>query len=149
MRHYLFRGFSLIEMVIVVAIIAIIAAIAMPNYQSYVLRTNRAVGKAELMKVASRQEQYFVNNKTYTNDLTQLGYPATYYLNDNGGSQASSSGSIYQITLATANGGLEYTVTATPRGRQTKDTDCGTLAVDEQGKKYQNNGSTAATDKCW
>ncbi len=146
-RHFLIKGFSLIEMIIVVAIIAIIAAIALPSYEGYILRTNRAVGKAEVMKVAARQEQYFVNNKSYTTDLTQLGYPSTYYVTDNGDAQSGSSGSIYRITLA-ADTAFDYTVTATPQGRQTKDSDCGAVAVDEQGKKYQNGGS-AATDKCW
>ena len=58
-------GFSLIELIIVVAIIGILTSIALPQYSLYVIRANKAAAKAVLIEIASRQEQYVVQNLGY------------------------------------------------------------------------------------
>lgn len=50
------RGFTLIELIIVVAIIAVLATIAIPQYQSYVLRTQLSRGYAELTQLKKAAE---------------------------------------------------------------------------------------------
>lgn len=66
-------GFSLIELIVTVAIIGILMAIAMPSYNQYLIRANKAAAKAVLMEVASRQEQYMMNAGSY-GTLAQLNY---------------------------------------------------------------------------
>lgn len=58
-------GFSLVELIIVAAILGILTSIALPQYSLYVIRSNKAAAKAVLMEIASRQEQYVVQNLGY------------------------------------------------------------------------------------
>lgn len=144
------KGFTLIEVMIVVAIIAILVGIALPNYREYVLRSNRAVAKGAILEVASRQEQYFLNNRSYTNLLTDLGYTANYFVGSEGEGLTTAAGSIYRmiITAPDSNTGeTVYTLSAVPHGIQTEDTKCGSLGINEQAEKTESGDEDPAY--CW
>jgi type IV pilus assembly protein PilE len=134
------RGFTLIELMITVAVIAILAAIAVPSYFKYTLRSNRSAAESVMQEIASAQERYMVDARQFAGSLTTLGYsvPNTVFPN-------------YDIvtvaTASSASGGTPpgYTVTATPRGTQLRDTDCGTLTLNGDGSKLPSPGTT----NCW
>lgn len=140
-KKYQSTGFTLIELLIVIAIIALLSLIAMPSYLGYITKANRSVGRAELLKVASRQEQYFINNKAYANDLELLGYPADPYFVTREGDADDTVG-VYSINVtATA---TTFILSAAPSGSHS-DSDCLILSLTEQGAKTA-SGSGA---RCW
>jgi len=69
-----FRGFTLIELMVVVAIVAILAAVGYPSYQSHVAKGQRSAGQQFLADIAQRQEQYLLDRRQYA---TTLGAGAT------------------------------------------------------------------------
>ncbi|WP_428310080.1 type IV pilin protein [Hydrocarboniphaga sp.] len=150
------RGFTLIELMVTVAIVGLLTIIALPAYSSYTLRTNRAVGKSALVSMAAAQETYFVDRKTYTSTLSDLGLAA--YLSRDGSTAATqTSNSIYQLSSAalTTNGtcpatgsatSAGYTLIAAPVGSQARDTACATLCLTSSGIRLASAGTAA---NCW
>ena len=69
------RGITLIELMVVVVIIGVIAVIAYPNYRDFVARANRNEAKAALLRIATNQERFYLQNNSYTCDMTRLGFP--------------------------------------------------------------------------
>ena len=73
MRKYM-RGVTLMELMIAVVIVGILTAIAYPNYRQYAARAKRNEAKAALLQIATMQERHYLQNNTYTTDLTLLGF---------------------------------------------------------------------------
>jgi type IV pilus assembly protein PilA len=59
------EGFTLIELLIVVVIIGILAAIAIPKFANTKEKAVVASMKSDLRNLASAQEAYWVDNRTY------------------------------------------------------------------------------------
>ena len=69
------RGVTLIELMVVVVIVALLAVLAYPNYREFVARANRNEAKAALLRIATNQERFYLQNNSYTCDMTRLGFP--------------------------------------------------------------------------
>src|SRR5512147_1482905 len=67
------RGFTLLELMIVVVIVGILAAIAYPSYMQYPRRSARAEAQSYLSNVATLQQQYLVDKRSYAPSLSSLG----------------------------------------------------------------------------
>ncbi len=131
-------GFSLIELMVTVSIIAILATIAYPSYTDHVVRSNRTEAQRELLRLANLQEQFYSDNRAYTDDMTQLGMPTDPYI-----TETDSGDNFYSIDTVGAVGD-SFTLRATAINAQaTMDDNCSWLAIDNLGRR------TAENDDCW
>jgi type IV pilus assembly protein PilE len=129
------RGVTLIELVVVVAILALLASIAVPSYRQYVLRSNRAEAKAALLNLAAAQEKFYLQNNTYTNELTDAP-PSGLGLGD------TTETGLYTIEVDAADD-EGFTATATATGTQAQDSRCAEFGIDQAGAR------TATSADCW
>jgi len=141
------RGLSLIELMVVVAIVAIISAFAYPSYERYVIKTKRSIAQNALLQIADRQQQFFMDNKRFAADLTDLGFGANPHVVDDDGNAtvAGDSKAVYSLSLSNVTA-TTWTLTAAPlQGQLSRDTYCGSLSITQAGTK----GKSGAYDKCW
>lgn len=135
----LLRAFTLIELMLVVAILGILVALANTGYQNYVQKSKRAEGRAFLLEVAGKMEQYHYAQRKYPSDLGKLGY---------GEANPLSGEEFYSMTLECQAGDgnvcQTYTLRAEP---QSPDPKCGTLTYDSEGEKGQDTGGSRK--ECW
>jgi type IV pilus assembly protein PilE len=118
------KGFTLIELMITVAIIGILTAIALPNYQQYVIRSNRAAAQSQMMDIANREQQFLIANRAYANKAT-LGFSLPPEV---------SSKYTYDITADNAVSPPTFLITFTPIAGTTQASD-GAITLDSKGTK--------------
>lgn len=115
-------GITLLELMIVLVILAVLAGIAIPSYEEVMQRGRRSEAREALSDFASRQEQFFFNNKSYATTAAALGRGGT---TENG----------YYIITIPATGATSYTLTATAQAPQNQDTDCATMSLTSTGSR--------------
>ena len=141
------RGLSLIELMIVVTIVAILSAFAYPSYERYVIKAKRSIAQNALLQLADRQQQFFMDNKRFAADITDLGFPADPYVVDDDGAVtvAGDADAVYSLSLSNVTA-TTWTATAAPlNGQLSRDTYCGSLSITHAGAKDK----SGASDECW
>jgi len=143
------HGMTLVELVVVVVIIAILASIAVPSYRGYVLRANRAEGRAALLALATAQEKFYLQCNTYTTALS----PDTATDCDTGNLRfpTSSERGYYDITVNAADAsGWAGEAVATGSSPQFDDARCRRLGLTSTGAKSAKTATDTPNDsECW
>jgi type IV pilus assembly protein PilE len=110
------RGVTLLELMVILVVIAILTAIAIPTYDTFVQRTRRSEAREALADLAARQEQFFLDNKTYAASAGDLG-------------RATTTANGYFVMSIPSASTTAYTLTASAQGTQTKDTGCTAITL--------------------
>lgn len=131
-------GFTLIEVMIVVVIIGILSAIAYPNYTEYVRRGARADAMTLLLDAANKQEQFFVDNRVYSDNLAAIGVATA---TENG---------YFNVTLENVTADTFRIVATAAAGPVRGDEQCPALTIDELGVRgVAGTTNQDAIDRCW
>ena len=129
------RGVTLMELMIVVVILGILTTVAYPSYRQYAARAKRTEAKAALLQIATMQERFYLQNNSYTTDMTSLGFPV--------GTDFETDSNSYIINV-TAAGPATFSATAVYQNVDAEAGKCATFSIDGRGSKT----STPKLD-CW
>lgn len=133
-RRYL-RGITLIELMVVIVVLGLLVTVAYPNYREFAARAKRNEARAALLQVATNQERYYLNNNTYTADLTNLGFDSAAVVTTETGSYE------VEVTAATAS---TYTATASYKPTDSESKKCKLFTITASGAK-----SSSPETNCW
>ena len=129
------RGVTLMELMIVVVILGILTAIAYPSYRQFVAKAKRSEAKVALLQIATMQERFYLQNNTYTEDMTDLGFPV--------GENFTTDSNSYVVNVTVANAAT-FSATAVYQNADAEAGKCATFSIDGRGSKT----STPQVD-CW
>jgi type IV pilus assembly protein PilE len=131
------QGFTLLELLITMVILGILLSLAYPAYRSYLLKSRRSDALVSLSQNQLILERCYSQNFAYN---VACGALPTF-------PQISQQG-FYSIAISNT-GATTYTLTATPRGTQVKDTTCATMTVNQANVKTATDSGGSAQTTCW
>jgi type IV pilus assembly protein PilE len=127
------RGFSLLELMIVLLIASILLGLALPSYQRYVQRGQRAQAVRMLLAAAACQERVRAATGFYdTTRCLQNSDQAPYRL---------------RVAPADQEAAVAFTLLAEPRTAHPGD-ECGALTLDQSARRGI-SGDGSALQRCW
>jgi type IV pilus assembly protein PilE len=148
--RYKQRGVTLIELIIVIVIIAILAAVAVPSYRQYVLRSQRTDATEALLRLATAQEKFYLQNNRYALEAERAAAPP------GGLGIAGTEHGWYALSvtapanLAASADGFTVRATTVNPGPQASDAKCVVFQVTDRGvKTAQRSGGADNTAECW
>jgi len=112
-----FKGFTLLELLIVVVILAILAGLALPQYLKTVARARESEGWTNMATLRSSQLRYYAEYSTYTGTIANLDVSI-------------SNTPLYTYAAGMVAPGTTFTATSTPTAKCNL---CRTLTVDDAG----------------
>lgn len=131
------EGFTFIELLIALFIIGILVTMAYPPYSRFILKSRRADALAMLTQDQIMLEHCYSQNFSYAAACSAI--PAFPQLTPEG---------FYSINLSNQTA-TTYTLTATPQGNQTSDTQCASISVNQANIKTAVDSTATAKEECW
>jgi len=124
-QAYKYKGFSLIELLIVIIIVGILMIVVMPSYQDLIRKSRRSEAISALIKMQLEQEYFRMINSSYAIDFGVA-------LND----VKSGSSEYYTFVIEGATSSV-YTLRArtVPTSSQHDDASCRMMTVNQSGDK--------------
>ena len=136
-KHLQNGGMTLIELMIVIAVLAVLTAVAVPSYNGYVLRANRAEAIDVLLATAACQERVYTKKNRYDKTACDI--------------NTNTSNGHYRIQFSKFDdaAGQTYTLRARARNNQLKDS-CGHLTLTDKGLRGASKAKgKKKTADCW